>query len=446
MKSIQTIIVATALLSPAFMRAAEPAGPAANPESPAGAAKVAVTSPEVNSPKPKEEATKPAERADASVVPYAGNGTNGLRMNFRGASLEMVLSHLSEAAGFIINVKPGVSVRGKVDVWSNDTLTREEALDLLDTVLIQNGLAAIRNGKVLSIVNRDEAKTQNIPVFQEADPQKIPATDRIVTQIIPVRFVEAAQLIKDLQPLLSAQTSITANEAGNSLVLTDTQANIKKVAEVVRAIDMGAEDPGVVKVFHLQHADPTETADLLTNLFPDDSRTGGSQGSQFAGRFGGGIGRLFGGFGGGGGGGGFGGGAGGGANAGSSGAQNQRLRKRNRVVAVADPRTSSVVVTATRDLMDQIEGVIQELDPDAANTQDVAIYHMQNAQPQEALQVLTDIFNKNGTQNNRNNSANQNSPLNNRSTTQNQQNNTGSRTTLGTSNARGGGGGMSFGQ
>jgi len=96
--------------------------------------------------------------------------------------------------------------------------------------------------------------------------------------------------------------------------------------------------------------------------------------------------------------------------------------------------------------MDQIEGVIQELDPDAANTQDVAIYHMQNAQPQEALQVLTDIFNKNGTQNNRNNSANQNSPLNNRSTTQNQQNNTGSRTTLGTSNARGGGGGMSFGQ
>jgi len=360
--------------------------------------------------------------------------------------LEMVLSYLSEAAGFIINVKPGVSVRGKVDIWSNDTLTREEALDLLDTVLIQNGLAAIRNGKVLSIVNRDEAKTQNVPVFQEADPKKIPATDRIVTQIIPVRFVEAAQLIKDLQPLLSAQTSITANEAGNSLVLTDTQANIKKVAEVVRAIDMGAEDPGVVKVFHLQHADPTETADLLTNLFPDDSRTGGSQGSQFAGRFGGGIGRFFGGFGGGGGGG-FGGGGGGGAAAaaGSSGSQNQRLRKRNRVVAVADPRTSSIVVTATRDLMDQIEGVIAELDPDAANTQDVAIYHMQNAQPQEALQVLQDIFNKNGTQNTRNSSANQNSPLNTRSTTQNQQNNTTSRTTSNTSNSRGGGGG-SFGQ
>src|SRR5207249_12212011 len=69
-----------------------------------------------------------------------------------------------------------------------------------------------------------------------------------------------------LQPLVSAQTMITANEAGNAIVITDTQANIRKVAEVVHAIDMGAEDVTVVKVFHLQHADPSETADLLTNL------------------------------------------------------------------------------------------------------------------------------------------------------------------------------------
>jgi type II secretory pathway component GspD/PulD (secretin) len=364
-------------------------------------------------------------------------------MNFRGASLETVLSYLSEAAGFIINVRPGTSVRGKVDVWSNDTLTKEEALELLDTVLNQNSLAAIRNGKVLSIVNRDEAKTQNVPVIQEADPAKIPSTDRIVTQIIPVRFVEVAQLVKDLQPLLSVQTTITANEAGNSLVITDTQANIKKVAEVVRAIDMGAEDVGLVKVFHLQHADPNETADLLTNLFPDDSRTGGSQGSQFGGRFGG-FGGFFGR--GGGGAGGFGGG-GGGNQGGTGNNQNQRLRKRNRVVAVADPRTASVVVTASRDLMAQIEGVIEDLDSDAANQQGIAIFHMQNAQPQEALQVFQDIFNKNNQQNNRNNTANQTSPLTGRSTAQNQQNNNNSsRTSTMNGNSRGIGAGSSFGQ
>src|SRR5204863_6195983 len=84
--------------------------------------------------------TNAAPATTVSSKPSVQNGTNGLRMNFRGASLEMVLNHFSEAAGFIINVKPGASVRGKVDVWSNDAVTKEEALDLLDTVLIQNGL------------------------------------------------------------------------------------------------------------------------------------------------------------------------------------------------------------------------------------------------------------------------------------------------------------------
>src|SRR5258708_875920 len=141
---------------------------------------------------------------------------------------------MSEAAGFIINVKPGTSVRGKVELWSSKPLTRDEALNALDTVLNQNGLAAIRNGRTLSIVNEDEAKIQAIPVISESDPNKIPMTDQIVTQIIPVRFVEVAQLVKDLQPLVSLKTTITANDSGNAVVITDTRANIHRVADAGR--------------------------------------------------------------------------------------------------------------------------------------------------------------------------------------------------------------------
>jgi len=246
----------------------------------------------------------PASPADATNAASTNdNGSNMLHLNFHAASLDQVLNYFSEAAGYIINIKPGTSVRGKVDVWNSNPLTRAEALDLLDTVLVQNGLAAIRTGKTLTIVNKDEAKTQQIPVIQGGDPDKIPITDKIVTQIIPVRFVEVVQLVKDLQPLVSTQTTMTADEAGNSIVITDTQANIHKVAEIVRAIDMSAEDFTVLKVFRLANADPTETADLLTSLFPDDSRSGGNSQSPFAGG-GGGFRRFFGGFGGGQGGGG----------------------------------------------------------------------------------------------------------------------------------------------
>jgi general secretion pathway protein D len=408
MKTIPSIVLLAALTLRLLAKAAEP--PAQVPA--------------------KEDTNAPA--ADTAVS--SENSTNGLRLNFRGVPLDMVLNYLSEAAGFIINIKPGTSTRGKVDVWSSQTLSREEALNLLDTVLNQNGLAAIRNGRTLTIVNRDEAKTHDIPVRLESDPKKIPRTDEIVTQIIPVRFVEVGQLIKDLQPLVSTQTTMTANEAGNAIVITDTQANIRRVAEIIQDIDMGAEAVTQVRVFRLTNADPTETADLLSNLFPDDSKAGGGGqspifgafASRFASRFGGGPP---------GGGGGGGGGAGGGGD--------QRIKKRARVIAVADQRTSSVVVSAAKELMEQIEGVIEDLDKDHRSKQTVRIYQLQNADPQEAQQVLSDIFGKNNTQNNRNN-ANQNDPLVNRSTTQNQQNNAATRSTTGSSGSRGVTGGASF--
>src|SRR6185295_18838057 len=128
------------------------------------------------------------------------NGEKGLRLNFRGVPLEMVLNYLSEAAGFII--LPETDVKGKVDVWSNQPLNKDEAVDVLNTVLRKNGYAIIRNDRKLRIVPREDARTQDIPVKSGNDPLDIPKTDEMVTQVIPVRHANATQLIQNLQGLL----------------------------------------------------------------------------------------------------------------------------------------------------------------------------------------------------------------------------------------------------
>jgi type II secretory pathway component GspD/PulD (secretin) len=326
-------------------------------------------------------------------------------MNFHNASLETVLNHMSTAAGYIINLKPGTSVRGKVDVWSSHPLTKDEAFNLLQTVLRQNNLAAIRNERTLSIVPLDEAKINGVPVVLQKDPNKIPRTDEVATYIIPVQFVEVGQLIKDLQPLVSSQnTTMTANESGNAIVITDTQANIHRIAEIISSIDAGAQSFTELRVFKLVNADANETADLLTSLFPDDSRSGGGGGgsspfSRFASRFGG----FGGGFGGGGGPPGFGGPPGGGGGQGGNNSGDQRVRKRARVIAIADQRTHSVVVSAAKELMEQVEGVVRDLDQDSAGHVAAVTIPVENTDLQQLNQVLTDLFNKNTTTQNRNN-------------------------------------------
>ncbi len=102
----------------------------------------------------------------------------------------------------------------------------------------------------------------------------------------------------------------------------------------------------------------------------------------------------------------------------SSGSNTQRLKKRARVVAVADRRTTSIVVTASKDMMPQLEQIVAELDANPAHKQSVQIYQLQNAAPRQLVKVLQDLFDKSGTSasRSRSSSSTETDPLETRST------------------------------
>ena len=72
--------------------------------------------------------------------------------------------------------------------------------------------------------------------------------------------------------------------------------------------------------------------------------------------------------------------------------QNPRIQKQTQVVAVADQRTSSVIVTASKDLMQEIAGMMNQLDVPSDRDQVVYVFQMKNGDPQQAVQVLQNMF------------------------------------------------------
>ena len=100
-----------------------------------------------------------AAAPDASARPTAARPASKpgeLRFNFRGAPLETVLNYMSDAAGFIIVLE--TPVRGTVDMWSSQPVTREEAVQLLNQALNKNGYSASVQGRSLIVSSKDEAK------------------------------------------------------------------------------------------------------------------------------------------------------------------------------------------------------------------------------------------------------------------------------------------------
>ena len=317
-----------------------------------------------------------AAGAQESPPAEAAGASTGLRLNFRGAPLDEVLDYLSREAGFIINRE--ADIQGVVDVWSYQPLSPDEAVILLNTVLNGKGYAAVRNERVLTIVTREEARKRSLPVHAGSDPEEIPRTDEMVTQIIPVRHAGVEQLLENLTPLLESYAVASVNESSNAIVLTDTQANIRRITEIVQALDTSITSISDLKVFMLQHSEAESVAELVNSLFEtedSDSRSGPSMPRFFGGPRGGPM--------------------GGGDNQ-STDAQSAALKAVSRVTAVGDERTNALVVAAPDELMPTISELVAKIDTVAEAPREVRVFTMEYADAEEMAELITDLFEESG--------------------------------------------------
>ena len=365
-------------LAPAAPAAASPAAPPAEAR-PAGLAAALAA-----------EATAKAAEAARPPVPkepvkrVTSDTEKGMRLNFRGVPLEMVLNYFSEAAGFII--VPKTDIRGRVDVWSEDPLTKDEAVDVLNNVLGRNGYAAFRSGRTLNIVNKDEMKQKALPTNSGSDPEKIPATENMVTQILPIKFISAEQLIKNLEMLLPTSSTLSANAGANALIITDTQVNIRRVAEIIKALDNPVASVSAIKVFPLKYADAKALTTVLKDLFAPDTSSAGGRGTQggvnpmqqmFQSRFGGG---------------------GGGSSAGASSGQAGGRVNTPKVVASADELSNSLIVSAPEAQMPIIEDLVKQVDVPVEDVTEVKVFRLKHASADETATLIKSLFPDTSTQ------------------------------------------------
>jgi type II secretory pathway component GspD/PulD (secretin) len=310
------------------------------------------------------------------VVP--DNGTNGLRMNFRHAPLDLVLDYMANAAGFVINKETDVS--GTVDVVSKDPLTKDEAVELLFSVLKKNGYSLVRNGRILTILGSESAKYKT-PI-EQVNWQNTPTqdSDEMVTEIIPVRYANVTQLMNNLQVLLPTSATLSANESANSLIMVATRTDVRRMLQIITALDTSIASVSSIRVFLLKYEDAKDLATLITQLFaqPTSSQGGGGGGMRGA------MFRMFAG-------GGFPGGGGApGGGSGSSGSGSGAVAKN--VQAVGDERSNALIVTAPPDLLDTIAQMVDKIDQPVSDITQLRVFVLKYADATELANEITSLY------------------------------------------------------
>jgi general secretion pathway protein D len=317
--------------------------------------------------------TEPTTRVATTMpTPQPVDPNAPITMNFKDASLRTVLDYLSESAGLVIIGDP--KIEGRISVTSRRNISIREAVDVLNSALKDKGYAAVRIGaRNLKILSFDDAIKESTLVRKGIDPDEIEPTDQIVTQVIPIRNADAVKLKADLAPFIPSSANIASNASSNTLILTGTQAVVRRVVEIVRAIDVEMMvDVSQVRVYPLKNANATNTAKLITDIFKDPTQSqpqqpgGGGGRRQF----------IFPGM--------------------PQQPADEKGAKNTKVTASADDRTNTLVVSAAPEVLKVIDSMIAELEKDPANPNAVFIYHLKNADATNLAGVLNNVFSATG--------------------------------------------------
>jgi general secretion pathway protein D len=298
-------------------------------------------------------------------IPEGPLVTDGLLMNFDQASLKTVLDYLAEKAGLIIINE--AELQGRITVFNKKPMSLDEAINVLNTVLFEEKFTAVRRGRVLKIVTLEDAKRQSIPVHYGNDPDAIPQTDTIVTHIVPIKSASADEIREDLEDLIDDEfAEMTSNNSSNAIIITDTQANIRRIVQIISSLDKAVEKVTEVRVFKLEFADADDTARLIEATFEEAVDQ-----EELIGRA---ISRRF--------------------SRGGRGDDDQQEAStpRTQVSAESDTRTNSIVVSSDPDTMVKIAEIIKELDSDNTAKDSVLIYHVKNMQATDLADIFNNLF------------------------------------------------------
>jgi general secretion pathway protein D len=183
----------------------------------------------------------------AAPVPKQVNKVDPIvEINFSDLTMVDFVKMVSKISGKNILLN-GVDLQGKVDFITEKPIKKSQLFDLLISVLETKGFTIVFTPQgFYKIVPSAEATKHNLPVNQNGN---IP---QMMTRIIKLSTIKAADAVAAVKPLLSKSGNILASAETNTLVISDYKTNIDTSVKILHSLD--GDNQRKIKFFQLTNA------------------------------------------------------------------------------------------------------------------------------------------------------------------------------------------------
>ncbi len=219
-------------------------------------------------------ASSPARRAAAAACAFVLAGAAGLGSaqqatpgvaaqritpSFKDADITQVIEAVGAATGRNIIIDP--RVRAQVTMLSSTPMSPDAFYEAFLALLQVHGFVAVPSGNVTKVI--PDANARQVPGNDL--PGRVSATsDEIVTQVVAVRNVSAAQLVPILRPLIPQYGHLAAYPSANILIISDRANNVNRMLRIIQRIDQASDAD--IEVVGLQNASAAEVVRTMTAL------------------------------------------------------------------------------------------------------------------------------------------------------------------------------------
>ena len=193
----------------------------------------------------------------AAPIPVAGQAT--ITPNYKDADIQQIIEAVGAVTGknFIIDPR----VKAQVTMVSSTPMSADAFYEAFLSILQVYGYVAVPSGGVIKILPDANARQQ--PGWEGAAEQNRRADD-IVTRVVGVENVAAAQLVPILRPLIPQYGHLAAHPASNMLIISDRSANVDRIMSIIRRIDKSSDEE--YEVIRLTNASAAETVRVVSSL------------------------------------------------------------------------------------------------------------------------------------------------------------------------------------
>lgn len=277
--------------------------------------------------------------------------------DFPETDIMEITRHMQKLTG--INLILDKDVKGKVSITAPTAITVGDAWKAYLAALNMAGYTMVKAGAFYKIINARDVRYVPTKIYTGA---YTPDTEAHMMKVISLKNVDAGEISRNFRPFMSRYGRIIDIKQTNTIIISDTGANIARLEKLIKFLDVPGHDESL-QIMKVNHTSAQEIAKLLDEILKKGSTsrtttrrsTGGSSSARFSG---------------------------------GSSSEGQNISK-----IIAEPRTNSIIAMANAAGAEQLRSLIKKLDIKrvSANSDKIHVHYLNYGNAEELAKTLSTL-------------------------------------------------------